>query len=565
VTLGELLARAALRRPDAEAVVDGRRRLTYFELDRRATALALGLGRLAVGRGDRVLLALRNRLEHVVAYWALQKLGGVAVPVNFRLAANELRYLLDDSGARLALYEESTADTMRDATSGTHTDLVYVGDDPPAGSTPFDELLGDRDESGGRQAGGVEGTRSLRAAADGKRPDGAQPQRSSASVPRGRLDPSRLPSAALAPAAEPPGENDLSLILYTSGTTGRPKGVPRTHRNHYAGAMAHVIQCGYTWGERTLGVMPLYHTMGIHALTSMAAINGCFVCQPEWSAAGALRLIADERLTALYLIPTLFWELVHAPELARTDVSSVRKLAYAGAPMLAPLTEACAKAFRPDVFVNHYGSTEIYTFSIFPDVRAKPGCAGRPGIHSMLRVVVASAERRVGPDEQAPAGAKGEIIASLASDEAFAGYWNRPDADARALREGWYFTGDMGWLDGDGDLWVAGRVDDMIISGGENIHPVEVEDVLARHAGVKDVAVIGEPDEKWGERVVAFVVPAGPGLTAETLDRHCRTSGDLANFKRPRRFVFVTTIPKTASGKILRRLLRDGQYTEVGP
>jgi 2-furoate---CoA ligase len=308
--------------------------------------------------------------------------------------------------------------------------------------------------------------------------------------------------------------------------------------------------------------MPLYHTMGIHALTSMAAINGCFVCQPEWSSAGTLQLIAEERLTALYLIPTLFWELTHAPELARTDVASVRKLAYAGAPMLAPLTEACAKAFSPDVFVNHYGSTEIYTFSISPDVRAKPGCAGRPGIHSTLRVVVASAERRVGPEEIVPAGLKGEIIASLESDEAFAGYWNRPDADARARRAGWYFTGDMGWIDTDGDLWVAGRVDDMIISGGENIHPVEIEDVLARHASVKDVAVIGEPDEKWGERVVAFVVPSG-ALTTEALDHHCRTSGDLANFKRPRRFVFVAEIPKTASGKILRRLLRDGQYTEV--
>ena len=134
MTLGELLARAALRRPDAEAVVDGRRRLTYLELDRRATALALGLGRLAVGRGDRVLLALRNRLEHVVAYWALQKLGGVAVPVNFRLAANELRYLLDDSGARLAVFEESTSGPLLEATGGTHTDLVYVGDAPPSSS-----------------------------------------------------------------------------------------------------------------------------------------------------------------------------------------------------------------------------------------------------------------------------------------------------------------------------------------------------------------------------------------------------------------------------------------------
>ncbi len=514
MTLAGLLERAARRRPEAAAVVDGERRLSYAALHARAAAVARGFASLGVARGDRVLIALKNRVEHVIAYWALQLLGGVAAPVNFRLAGGEMTYVLGDSGAKVALVEDSTAASMLAAARGTPVRLVYVGAHPPAGCIAFGEIGGEE-----------------------------------CSVP-------------LAPDL---AEHELSVLLYTSGTTGRPKGVPRTHRNHYAGALAHAFQCGYTWGERTLGVMPLYHTMGIHALTSMTAVNGCFVCQPDWSAPAALRLIERERLTALYLIPTLFYELVHETERAGADVSSVRKLAYAGAPMLVPLVEACAKAFRPDVFVNHYGSTEIYTFSVFPDVRVKPGCAGRPGLHSELRLVTASTERRVGPDEVVSPGTKGEIIASLDGDEAFAGYWNRPDADAKALRAGWYFTGDMGYLDADGDLWVAGRVDDMIISGGENIHPIEVEDLLARHPGVGDVAVIGEPDDKWGERVVAFVVARVPGLGAETLDRYCRESGDLANFKRPRRFVFVREIPKTASGKILRRLLRDGEYTEVRP
>jgi 2-furoate---CoA ligase len=512
LTVADLLQRAALRRPDADAVVDGARRLTYAELAARAEALGAGFRKLGVGRGDRVLIALRNRLEHVLAYWGLQTIGGVPTPVNFRLTAGELRYVLEDCGARVALSETATANALAEAARGSSVTIVAIGSGAPAGAVAFAEV--------------------------------AATEASSPSVIE---------------------ERDLSLLLYTSGTTGRPKGVPRTHKNHYAGAVAHALQCGYSWGERTLGVMPLYHTMGIHALTSMAAINGCFVCQPEWSAAEALRLIAAERLTALYLIPTLYWDLVHAPGFDAEHVCSVTKLAYAGAPMLAPLTEACIRAFRPAVFVNHYGSTEIYTFTVRPDVGAKPGCAGRPGLHSAIRVVVASTERRVGPEEVVKAGEKGEIIASLASEEAFAGYWRRPDADARALRDGWYFTGDMGWIDADGELHVAGRVDDMIISGGENIHPVEVEDVLARHPDVADVAVVGEPDTRWGERVVAFVVPRRDGLTAAAIDAYCRQAGDLASFKRPRRIVFVREIPKTASGKILRRLLRDGQYAGLEP
>jgi len=510
MTLGHMLRRSARRRPEAEAVIHGRTRLTYAELETRTDALARGLARAGVARGDRVLIVLRNRVEHVLVYWALQKMGGVPTPVNFRLSPGELRYVLEDSGARLVFCEDATAQAVAAALPSRTVTLAHVGAAPPAGALPFDTLLNE----GGRGETEVAAT-------------------------------------------------DLSLVLYTSGTTGRPKGVPRTHANHVAGALAHVVQCRYDWGERTLGVMPLYHTMGIHALTSMMAVNGCFVCQPDWSASEALRLIAQERLSALYLIPTLFWDLVHAPELQGVDTTSVRKLAYAGAPMLATLTEACTRAFAPDVFVNHYGSTEIYTFSVRPDAAGKPGSAGWPGIHSTLRVVIASTERHVGPEEVVGPAERGEIIASLDSEEAFAGYWNRPDADARALRHGWYFTGDMGYIDDDGELVVAGRVDDMIISGGENIHPVEVEEILARHPLVGDVAVIGEPDEKWGERVVAFVVPRASELTAPALDRHCRESGDLAGFKRPRRVVFVTEIPKTASGKILRRLLREGQYTEI--
>ena len=349
-------------------------------------------------------------------------------------------------------------------------------------------------------------------------------------------------------------ERETSIQLYTSGTTGRPKGVPRSHRSERAAGLSQVVQHGYVFGERTLGVMPLYHTMGIHSLVAVSLVGGCFVAQPEWEAETALRLIEEEKITSLYLAPTLFHDLVHHPRLGDYDLSSVRAIGYAGAAMTSALAEQVAEVFDPEVFVNHYGSTEIYTFSIHRDQRAKPGCAGRAAMNARLRLVRPDPD--AGPDDVVAPGEDGQLICHLDSDEAFAGYWNRPDADAKALKGGWYFTGDLGRLDADGDLWIVGRVDDMIISGGENIHPLEVEDALARHPKVREVAVVGAPDDRWGQRVVACVV-AEPDATAEELDAFCLASDTLARFKRPREYRFVDALPKSPSGKILRRILRD--------
>jgi 2-furoate---CoA ligase len=217
------------------------------------------------------------------------------------------------------------------------------------------------------------------------------------------------------------------------------------------------------------------------------------------------------------------------------DLASVRALGYAGAAMTSTLVRRCLDVFQPSVFVNHYGSTEVYTFTIGRDQKTKPGCAGRPAVNTRLRFV------------------DGEIAVHLSSDEAFGGYWNRPEADAKAIRDGWYHTGDTGHLDEDGDLWIDGRVDDMIVTGGENVHPLEVEDVLAGHPGVREVAVVGAQDDRLGQRVVAVVVATA---TEEELEAYCLSS-TLARFKRPREYRFVDSLPRSPSGKILRRLLRD--------
>ena len=353
-----------------------------------------------------------------------------------------------------------------------------------------------------------------------------------------------LPDGPEHPGALDRDEGETSLMLYTSGTTGRPKGVPRSHAADRAAGWSQALQHGYLWCDRTLGVMPLYHTMGIHSLLAMHLVGGCFVPQARWDPEQALRLIGEQRITSLYLAPTLFHDLVLHPRLPDYDISSVRALGYAGGAMTSAMVRRCAEVFRPQVFVNHYGSTEIYTFTIGRDQLRKPGCAGRPAVNTRLRL-----------------DPNGEICVDLASDEAFSGYWNQPDADAKAIRDGWYATGDTGHLDEEGDLWIDGRVDDMIISGGENIHPLEVEDVLAGHPGVHEVAVIGAPDDRLGQRVVAIVVG---DAAADELDAHCLAC-PLARYKRPREYRYLAVLPKSPSGKILRRALREETSADTVP
>jgi 2-furoate---CoA ligase len=352
-------------------------------------------------------------------------------------------------------------------------------------------------------------------------------------------------------------ESDVSIMLYTSGTTGRPKGVPRTHRNERSAALAHIIQSGNSLGDRTLGVMPLYHTMGVRSMIAMALLNGCLVCVPDWSPAIAAAAIAAERVNALYLVPTLYHDLLALPGFDAHDISTVRKLGYAGAPMSTTLSERLVARFRPDVFVNHLGSTEVYTHTICDRVMNKPTCAGRAGVFGRVRVVRPDPDRQGSPDELVQRGETGELIVSLESPEAFVGYWRRPDADARALRGGWYFTGDLVYEDADGDIYTVGRVDDMIISAGENIYPIEVEDVLLRHPSVAEACVVGMPDDRLGQAVTAFIVGRGEAPSAEALDAFCRGADGFAAFKRPRRYEFVEALPKSATGKLLRRVLLE--------
>jgi 2-furoate---CoA ligase len=450
------------------------------------------------------LTVLQNRWEAATVHWACQLAGIVITPINWRAKVDEIDYCVENSESCAVVYQDVSAEAVRSSKFAQRLRCITVDpnvDDSKA--IPFGSLI-----SGG------------------------------------------------APDAMPRVSADAwSIMLYTSGTTSKPKGVPRRHRAERAAGVAHVAQNLYRRGERTLGVMPLYHTMGVRSLISMSMIGGTFVCLPRYDPRQALALIEAEKIDNLYLVPTLYHDLVHHDAFVETNISSVRKLGFAGAPMTDGLLRKLDGLFKPELFVNHYGSSEIYTFTIDQNAIAKPGSAGKAGINQHIKVVKLNAKSVT---QIADVDEEGEIIALLASDEAFEGYWRRPDADAKSLRDGWYFTGDTGFMDRDGDLFVTGRVDDMIITGGENVSPVEIESCLSLHPAVSEVAVVGLPDEKWGRIVAAFVKRNAP-VTESDLEQFCQTSG-LANFKRPRRFVFVDAIPKSPVGKLLRRLLVAGEY-----
>jgi 2-furoate---CoA ligase len=500
--LGASFVASVARDPQALAVVDDGVRLTYAEWYRRVSSVVASFDRIGVRRGDHIVTVLQNCEAAATLHWACQLAGVVITPVNWRAKNDELDFYIEDSESRAVIYQDVSAQAVARSKRAPNLPRMAVGCED-AGALDFARVAGEPAED---------------------------------ATPRATAE-------------------DWSVMLYTSGTTSRPKGVPRRHRAERAAGIAHVAQNLYRRGERTLGVMPLYHTMGVRSLIAMSLIGGAFVCLPRYDAQKALDLIEAEAITNLYLVPTLYHDLVHAQEFASTNLSSVRKLGFAGASMTDGLLKKLNEAFRPDLFVNHYGSSEIYTFTIDQNAPAKPGSAGKAGINQEIRVVklnAASVTDLAAPEEE------GEIIALLAGDESFEGYWRRPDADTKSMREGWYFTGDAGFVDRDGDLFVTGRVDDMIITGGENVSPVEIESCLSLHTAVLEVAVVGLPDEKWGKVVTAFVKRKAKVDEAE-LDQFCRASG-LADFKRPRRFVFVDALPRSPVGKLLRRLLVAGDY-----
>lgn len=508
--IGYAFAASVQRQRQRAAFVEGARRVTYAVWYSEIKAVAGGLEEMGLRRGDHLVVVMRNRYEMATLYWASHLLGLVFTPVSWRASAEEIRYCFEDADAAAVAFDGASGDGAAQAAAELNIDprRIIIAADGKGDGRKFADLLDARPIAG----------------------------------PRGA------------------DESSICLMLYTSGTTGRPKGVPRSHRNELAASIAHIAQNQYRQNDSCLGVMPLFHTMGMRILLGAALLTGTFVCLPHYEPQQVLRLIQAEKLSTLFLVPTMFYDLLREPNLDTYDLSSLSRVGYAGMSMAPGLVEQLDSRLKPQVFVNYYGSSEIYTFSYCDRLDRKPGCAGRAGMNQIMRVVSPAREDDIEID--LPCGVAGEIVASMNSPEAFKSYWKRPDADAKSIHAGWYRTGDLGKFDEDGDLWIVGRVDDMIASGGENIYPEEVEDALIRSKLVAGCAVVGMPDERLGAKVVAFVEPAVPKLGSEQLEKACLGSG-LARFKRPKEYVFVKSIPRSASGKLLRRKLRAGEFEKI--
>lgn len=510
MTLRSMVIFARERVPHQLAVVEGETRQTYSELTDNVYALANSLLELGVKHGDRIAVGMRNSANHITVFLALQMLGAVAIPFNFRLKPPSVVWAVQDSDAKMLITNDAS---LKVAVEQIAPDLglVWIIAEEPAieGAFQMEDLVrdGSRDE----------------------------------------------------PKAEV-GYDDLSAILYTSGTTGVPKGVPIDHRTSYARFLPHIAGWGpqYNSGVRVLAAPPMYHSAGLHSVLCMTLfLNG--TCYPvrDFEPTEAMQLIARERITLLYGSPTLLHMLLSAPDTNKLDLSSVTGIYFGSAAMPPSRLGEVERRFTSATIIEIYGTTEAgLTFLTVNAAATKKTGALKLAADQRARVIRPGGS----PDEILPAGEEGELIVDMSNEGSFHGYWRRPDQDAARIRNGWYYTGDAFVRDADGDFFINGRVDDVFISGAENIQPLEVEIALSGHPGIADVAVIGTPHELWGEAVTAIVAKRDPALTEEDIDLFCRTSA-LDDFKRPRRVFFVDEIPRNPSGKVVRKELR-AQYLE---
>jgi long-chain acyl-CoA synthetase len=504
-TIAGIIREHAVSQPDHVALIAGGATWTYGQLDHRSSQVANALARSGVVAQDRVAFLGKNVPEFFEVLFGAAKLNAVTVAVNWRLAPAEIAFIVNDARARLLVVTDEYASLVESLAGELAAvgDVIVVGTHPAG--VPYEQWM------------------------------------------------------SAAPAADPSAvtaADDVALQLYTSGTTGLPKGAMLTNRNFAAMLPGTSAEWGFDANSVNLVAMPLFHVGGVGwALVGMY-VGAQSVLLREVDVAAILEALPRHAITHALFVPAVLQMLLSAPGIDEADFSSLRAIVYGASPISVELLTRCLERFGCD-FYQGYGLTET-TGAV---VQLLPGDhdPGGPSVHRLRSAgtPMPGVELRVVDPESGaslPTGAIGEVL--IRSPQVMLGYWNRPDDTAAAIDpDGWFHTGDTGFIDEDGYLVINDRVKDMIISGGENIYPTEVEHALLTHPAVADAAVIGVPSDRWGETPIAVIVPApGTDPSPQELIAHCRER--LATYKAPTAVTFVDELPRNPSGKVLKRELR---------
>lgn len=499
------LHRSVQRHPEKIATVDHGRRQSFLELSQRVARLAGALRQLGVATGDRVAVLALNSDRYVETALAVWWAGAVLNPVNTRWSATEIIYALKDCGVGVLLVDDAFAAMAQDLHAHVPClrSTVHMGRQAtPPGMQDYETLLAQ-----------------------------AQP-----------AEDTRCDASALA------------AILYTGGTTGFPKGVMLSHRNLWSSMVGRTAEIPNPNDFVTLLIAPLFHVAGLGRLIGQTIVGGTCVTLPAFQVESVLRTIQDEQITDMVMVPSMIQMMVDDPCFTQFRLGSLKRIVWGAAPIALPLLERALDALPGVEFIHAYGMTET-SASVSVNGACNSVEARRSGLIRSAGRAGYAAEVRIADDQgrEVPRGAPGEIL--VRGPIVMMGYWNRPEETQNALRDGWLRTGDGGTMDQAGYIFVIDRIKDMIITGGENVYPAEVEGVLGRHPAVATSAVIGIPNDKWGEAVHAVVVlREGMRASGQELRDHCRSH--LGGYKCPKSIEFRTAMPLSAAGKVLKSELR---------
>ena len=500
--------------PDRDVMIFDGKRWAYGKTSERVNKLANALKGLGIKRGERLGMLEVNCSQYVEAYFAAAKVGAIFVPLNFRAKEKELSYMIGNAGAKMLIVGERYLEMV----DGIHSELPTVEHCVSLGKGEGNWLS-------------YEGL---------------------------------LSSAPSEEVVEEIDDEDITILMYTSGTTGRPKGVPLRHSGFVSYVLENVEPASPDVEERNLLTVPLYHVAGIQAM--LAAVYGgrTLVLMRQFETEEWMRMVQQEKITRAMLVPTMLKWVIDNPDFKKYDLSSLKVITYGAAPMPFEVIRKAIVEMPWVRFINAFGQTETASTitSLGPEDHVLQGSPEE--IEKKLKRLTSSVGRPLSDvevkivDEQGnavPANAVGEILAR--GPRVMRGYWEDEEKTRKVIAaDGWLRTGDQGWMDEEGYIYLAGRSDDMIIRAGENISPEEIEDVLRSHPKVDEAAVIGVPDPEWGQEPRALVVlKKRQEASSEEIMEHCRSN--LAGFKRPRSIVFLESLPRNPMGKVLKKELRE--------